>query len=215
MVATLAALAYAKPHRIKNMISTRGASVTAHVQDTSEISPTSKEVKEETVLYKVRFAEGDPVEVSGLLWTRDGKLVYALSTEGALWPSIIEKAYVFGHGGNSYETVSNSVTPHEAMRNILGSVIELRLKEKPRNLTSVLKRANSRPTVADTWKAFVPPNTPTGFKVPGILENHTYAVLGFENGKVSVFDVLDGAVIDVALNTFKQAFESVNQAQLP
>ena len=84
----------------------------------------------ETVLYKVRFAKGDPVEVSGLLWTRGGELEYASSTRGALWPAIFEKAYVVAHGGNSYQTISASVTSHEAMTNMLGEVDESFLAEK-------------------------------------------------------------------------------------
>ena len=98
-------------------------------------------VVKESVLYKVRFAKGDPVEVSGLLWSRGGELEFASSTRDALWPGIFEKAYVVAHGGNSYQTISASLTPHEAMTNMLGPVDELLLAEKPGNLTDLLKRA--------------------------------------------------------------------------
>jgi hypothetical protein len=207
VVATLAALAHAAPDRIIPMITTTSASVTAQVIDTSKTTPSRRPVVEESVLYKVRFAIGDPVEVSGLLWSRGGELEYASSTRDALWPGIYEKAYVVAHGGNSYQTISASVTPHEAMTNMLGPVDELLLAKKPGNLADLLKRAPSRPTIADTWA-----HLPRDLKVPaGIIAFHTYAVLDFRGGNVSVFDPRDGAVISVPLATFKQAFESVVQ----
>ena len=168
---------------------------------------TSRPVVIETVLYKIRFAKGDPVEVSGLLWTRDGEIEYASSTRDALWPGIFEKAYAVAHGGNSYQTITSSVTPHEAMTNMLGDVDESFLAEKPRNLTDLLKRAPSRPTIADTWT-----NLPIKLEVQaGIIGFHTYAVLNFDGSNVGVFDPRDGAVISVSLATFKRAFESVVQ----
>jgi Calpain family cysteine protease len=207
VVATLAALAHAAPDRIIPMLTTTSASVRAQVIDTGHTTPTRRPVVIETVLYKVRFAKGDPVEVSGLLWTRGGELEYASSTRGALWPGLFEKAFVVAHGGNSYQTISASVTPHEAMTNMLGEVNELFLAEKPRNLTGLLKRAPSRPTIADTLT-----NLPLDLKVPaGIIGFHTYAVLNFDGSNVRVFDPLDGAVISVPLDTFKRAFESVVQ----
>jgi hypothetical protein len=207
VVATLAALAHAAPDRIIPMLTTSSATVRAQVIDTGQTSPMTQPVVIETVFYKLRFAKGDPVEVSGLLWTRDGELEYASSTRGALWPAIFEKAYAVAHGGNSYQTISASVTPHEAMTNMLGDVNELVLAEKPSNLTDLLKRAPSRPTIADTWT-----NLPVKLQVPaGIIGFHTYAVLNFEGSRVSVFDPRDGSVILVPLATFKRAFESVVQ----
>ena len=207
VVATLAALAHAAPERIIPMLTTSSATVRAQVIDTGQTSPTARPLVIETVLYKVRFAKGDPVEVSGLLWTRDGELEYASSTRGALWPAIFEKAYAVAHGGNSYQTITASVTPHEAMTNMLGDVDESFLAEKPRNVTGLLKQARSRPTIADTWT-----NLPLDLKVPaGIIGFHTYAVLNFDGSNVSVFDPRDGAVISVSLATFKRAFESVVQ----
>ncbi len=207
VVATLAALAHAAPDRIRQMIATTSAIVRAQVIDTSKTTPSRRQVVEETVLYKVRFAIGDPVEVSGLLWSRGGELEYASSTRDALWPGIIEKGYVVAHGGNSYQTISASLTPHEAMTNMLGPVEELFLADKPRNLTDLLKRAPSRPTIADTWT-----DLPRDLNVPaGIIGFHTYAVLDVRGGNVSVFDPRDGAVVSVPLATFKRAFESVVQ----
>jgi hypothetical protein len=207
VVATLAALAHAAPDRIIPMISTTSAIVRAQVIDTGKTNPTHRLVVKESVLYKVRFAKGDPAEVSGLLWSRGGELEYASSTRDALWPGIFEKAYVVAHGGNSYQTISASLTPHEAMTNMLGPVDELLLAEKPGNLTDLLKRARSRPTIADTWT-----DLPRDLNVPaGIIGFHTYAVLDFRGSNVSVFDPRDGAVISVALANFKRAFESVVQ----
>jgi Calpain family cysteine protease len=207
VVATLAALAHAAPERIIPMLTTTSASVRARVIDTGQTTPTVRPVLIETVLYHVRFAKGDPVEVSGLLWTRGGELEYASSTRGALWPGIFEKAFVVAHGGNSYQTISASLTPHEAMTNMLGEVDELFLAEKPGKLTDLLKRAPSRPTIADTWT-----NLPIKLEVPaGIIGFHTYAVLNFDGSNVRVFDPRDGAVISVPLATFKRAFESVVQ----
>jgi hypothetical protein len=209
VLATLAALAHAARYRVKNMISTRGAKVTAQVTDTSQPTPGNPlTITEETVLYKVRFAKGDPVEVSGLLWTRRGKPEYALSTRDALWPSIIEKGYVVEHGGNSYQRIFGSVTPHEAMTNMLGPVNELLLKNNPGNLIDMLRNAPIKPTIADTWL-----NLPANLKVPaGIIGFHTYAVLNYSKSKgVRVYNVLDGAKPDVPIATFRQAFESVIQ----
>ena len=207
VVATLAALAHAAPDRIIPMLTTSSATVRAQVIDTGQTTATARPVLIETVLYKVRFAKGAPVEVSGLLWTRDSELEYASSTRGALWPGIFEKAFVVAHGGNSYQTISASVTPHEAMTNMLGAVDEVFLAERPGSVTGLLKRAPSRPTIADTWT-----NLPLNLKVPaGIIGFHTYAVLNFDGSNVSVFDPLDGEVIPVPLATFKRAFESVVQ----
>jgi Calpain family cysteine protease len=120
VVATLAALAHAAPDRVRQMITTTSTSVRAQVIDTSKTNPTHRLVVKESVLYKVRFAKGDSAEVSGLLWSRGGELEYASSTRDALWPGIFEKAYVAAHGGNSYQTISASLTPHEAMTDMLG-----------------------------------------------------------------------------------------------
>jgi hypothetical protein len=207
VVATLAALAHARPDRIIPMLTTTSASVRAQVIDTGQTRPTLRALLIETVLYKIRFAKGDPVEVSGLLWTRDGELEYASSTRGALWPGIFEKAYVVAHGGNSYQTISASLTPHEAMTNMLGEVDEVFPAEKPGSLTTLLRRVASRPTIADTWT-----DLPPDLKVPaGIIGFHTYAVLNFDGSDVGVFDPRDGAVILVPLATFKRAFESIVQ----
>ena len=46
--------------------------------------------------------------------------------------AIFEKAYVVAHGGNSYQTISASVTPHEAMTNMLGEVDEVTLGKEAR-----------------------------------------------------------------------------------
>ncbi len=189
------------------MISTRGATVTAEVIDTSIPSPTRRPKVVKTILYKVRFAKGDPVEVSGLLWDRGGTLEYASSTRGALWPSIIEKGYVVEHGGSRYESISKTVTPHEAMTNMLGPVAEFWLKEKPTKLAKALKRAPTRPTIADTWTTL-----PANVNAPaGIIGFHTYAVLDFRRDNVRVFNALDGAIITVPIATFERAFESVVQ----
>jgi len=203
VVATLAALAHAAPDRIIPMITTTSAIVRAQVIDTGETTRTHRLVVKESVLYKVRFAIGDPVEVSGLLWSRGGELEFASSTRDALWPGIFEKAFVVAHGGNSYQTISGSVKPHEAMTNMLGPVDEL----EPGNLKKLLNRARSTPTIAGTWR-----DLPSDLNVPaGIVGFHTYAVLDFRGSNVSVFDPRDGAVISVPLATFQRAFDSVVQ----
>ena len=206
VVATLAAMAHAAPDRAAR-ISTRGAKVAAQVIDTRETIPTRRKQLEDTVLYKVRFAKGDPVEVTGLLWNRGGRLEYALSTQGALWPSILEKAYVVAHGGHSYDRIFATVTPYEAMTNILGPVDELVLASNPKTLESTLRQADKRPTVADTLTTLpAVPGIPAG-----IIAFHTYAVLDLRGNKVEVYNVLDGAHIPVPLKVFEHVFETVVQ----
>jgi Calpain family cysteine protease len=211
VIATLAALAHATPGRISGMVSRQEADVVSHVWDTNNTTLKLKDkLHQSRFLYSVKFAKGDQIRVSGLLWQQRGVIEYGQSARGDLWPSILEKAFVVGHGGESYQTIFGTVTPEEAMTTIVGPVKELMLAESSKGLESMLRNARTKPTIAATLE-----NLPADVKVPaGIIGNHTYAVVSLSSdGKnARVYNALDGATIDVPLATFRKVFETVVQS---
>ena len=209
LIATLAALAYTDPGRIARMVSRKDADVRSNVLDTSQTMPQVylKPPRRSKHLYEVTFADGEAIQVSGLLWQRSDALEFGKSARGDLWPSILEKAFVFGHGANSYGKVFGSLIPYEVMTTVLGPTKEVVLAQ-PKGLESMLQRAKQKATIADTLTVL-----PADVAVPpGILGFHTYAVLGIDkSSRVQVYNPLDGLTIDVPLKTFRQVFESVAQ----
>jgi hypothetical protein len=209
LIATLAALAYADPGRISRMVRRSDADVRSNVIDTSQTLPSVylKPPPKSKHLYEVVFADGEPIQVSGLLWHRNDAIKFGTSARGDLWPSILEKAFVFGHGANSYGAIFGSLIPFDVMTTVLGPTSDIVLA-KPQGLEKMLKRAKQKPTIADTLTVL-----PAEVAVPpGIIGFHTYAVLGIDkSGRVKVYNPLDGATIEVPIKTFRRVFYSVAQ----
>jgi hypothetical protein len=130
-------------------------------------------------------------------------LEYERSERGDLWPSILEKAYVVEHGGNSCGKIFGSLIPFEVMNTVLGpsrEVIARRASEAA--LEEILTKARRKPT-ADTVT-----DIPAQVQAPnGIIDNHTYAVQGMKGQTVQVYNPLDGQMIDISLATLQRAFE--------
>lgn len=210
LIATLAALAHAHPNKVQRMVARRNAEVSARVIDTNQTAHEYHELHYwSPFLFEVVFAAGIPIFVSGYLWHRGGVLEYGRSERGDLWPSILEKAFVVEHGGNSYGKIFGSLIPFEVMNTVLGPSREVIARgASEAALEEILKKASKKPTIADTFT-----NLPPRVRVPnGIIGFHTYAVRGMKGQTVQVYNPLDGQTIDISLATFQRVFETVVQA---
>lgn len=127
--------------------------------------------------------------------TDHGGIHYMFTMNGALWPSIIEKAYAVGRGHNSYQGINADVGLAEAMRDMTGSAEEEHLVVTPnpggppppppitnKQLRTWLGGHSSRPTILGS------PDAPTRTDV---TPNHTFAVIGFNGKNVTVINALE------------------------
>ena len=135
-------------------------------------------------------------------------LHYSFSSDGALWPSLIEKAYVVNKG-NTYQGINGNLSAVEALEALYGPASEVRLKPDLKNQTliGILKKHGQRPTIAGSLE-----NQEQGSPITG---HHAYVVVGFEekDNKVKLYDALSGTTVDQSLADFRHRFGEVVFAQ--
>ncbi|HVG20280.1 MAG TPA: C2 family cysteine protease [Blastocatellia bacterium] len=211
--AALAASAHVNPGAVANMISESRADVFSK-RESDEIFRYWT-----TRVITVRF-RSDLVMVSSLLYQsgEPSSLIYASSPEPICWLSYIEKAYATLRGGNSYNGLNNLTHPKKVMEDVVGMPENIDLKQKlvfsarsyedyqpftDKGLHQILAEAAKCPTIAISSKS--------DNIVPGIVGNHSYAILGFSDGKVHIYnphgqDATARADVKLPLDKFKRAF---------
>ncbi|MEM6544456.1 MAG: hypothetical protein AAF680_06115 [Pseudomonadota bacterium] len=131
------------------------------------------------------------VPVTGVLFVdlRFNVIHYMRGSGGALWPSLIEKAYAVGRGQNTYQGLEATVGLAEAMRDMTGFAEEEHLVNGPgdtlpeittKRLNTWLSQHDNRPIILGS-----PPNAPL------VTGNHTFAVIGKTKTTVTVIDALE------------------------
>jgi hypothetical protein len=173
-----------------------------------------------------KIVEGNSVHVSRALYYQvdlGDELFYASSSRGALWPSLIEKAYAIGRGNNSYEGLDRFLYPHlveafdggadvpvgldplDVLKDVADTQSEARAiggLGKPA-LRAILGQHGSRPTVADTRD---------DFEAQGLLiPDHTFAIVGFSKptDTVTLFNAAGGITQQIDLALFRDRFDNV------
>jgi hypothetical protein len=131
------------------------------------------------------------VPVTGVLFVdlRFSQIHYMRGSGGALWPSLIEKAYAVGRGQNTYQGLEGTVGLAEAMRDMTGAAEEEHLVNGPgdtlpeittKRLNTWLSQHDNRPIILGS-----PPDSPL------VTGNHTFAVIGKTRTTVTVIDALE------------------------
>ncbi|MEM6343536.1 MAG: hypothetical protein AAF927_06630 [Bacteroidota bacterium] len=153
------------------------------------------------------------VPVSSVLFVdlRFNEIHYMKSASGALWPSIIEKAYAVGRGQNTYQGLEGSIGLAEVMRDLTGSAEEEHLVNGPddtlpeitdKKLKSWLSQHTQRPIILGS--------PPTATLVTG---NHTFAVIGKTKTTVKVIDALESdpasREIEVPMANIRENFHEI------
>ena len=181
--------------------------------------------------YQIRFRRRNAqlVCVTTRFYQRGGQIVYAHSRNNVIWPNLLEKAYAVFAGGNSYSGLAsgqrqlgNPPTVIEVMQDFVGNfhwsahtdaqnvtqpLSGLSTAER-RRLVRALQQAGDHPTIASSLGANVPAAT-------NVVANHGYAILGFNNGEVSLRNPWNnpsrpgGAQFRLSLNQFLSAFQMV------
>jgi Calpain family cysteine protease len=131
------------------------------------------------------------------------RLHYSRSEDGALWPGLIEKAYVVSQG-NTYQSINGSFSAVKALEALHGPASEVRLKPDLKNntLIGILKKHDQRPTIAGSLE---------DQEDATITGHHAYAVVDFEEKakKVKLYDALDGKTVELSLDDFRRRFGEV------
>ena len=182
--------------------------------------------------YEVVFpGRGTPTRITPFVYFNDQQVQYASMPGGAGWPSYIEKAYaVFksggGRGGSGGDytrlalgmTIGGPPTLNDVMRDLIGGFDVLDLPGDQffdsrgnvraavaGDIQAMAARAGGRPTVG--------PSIANGAERFGIVSNHGYAVLGYQNG-VRLRNPWGGAgaTSTISVATFRQAFQGIWQA---
>ncbi len=123
-------------------------------------------------------------KVSGALLfdIKRDEIFYAVGLGGSLWPSIAEKAYIQMMAFNSYESLNHSLDVGMVMLHMTGEEHMHILSDLTnRELKTLIKTNKVRPTVIVS--KLRPPSE-------NVLENHTYAVIGFKEDMVHLVDAL-------------------------
>lgn len=131
------------------------------------------------------------------------RLHYARSEDRALWPSLIEKAYVVNKG-NTYQGINGNLSAVAALEALHGPATEVPLPGlKDKTLIEILKKHGVRPTIAGSLET-----QPQGST---ITANHAYVVVGYEekDKKVKLFDALSGVPVEQSLADFRSCFGEV------
>lgn len=141
--------------------------------------------------------------------TDNDTLHYSRSTAGALWPSLIEKAYVVNQG-NTYQAINGNLSAVEALEALHGPASEISLKPSLKNTTliGILKKHGERPTIAGSLE-----NQEEGSPITG---HHAYVVVGFTTegeDKVTLYDALSGKTVELSLADFRSSFGEVVYAK--
>lgn len=161
----------------------------------------SLEKDETQTLFEVQFPGNKKTEVTNFFWSNAAsEIEYGRSSAGALWVSIIEKAFVVLKAGASYETLSDAnkgPSANDTVEFVTGSVhVDEPGKLSDPVLTTLLSNARTIPMIA---RRANPVNTFA----------HSYAVLGISQGKVQLYDALQQKTTQPTLAKFKQDYDFV------
>ncbi|MBE9111197.1 hypothetical protein IQ273_17465 [Nodosilinea sp. LEGE 07298] len=164
--------------------------IAVRFQRTFLVQALSTDALEAARLHK-RFNAPGSVPITGVLFVdlRFNAIHHMRGSNGALWPSLIEKAYAVGRGQNTYQGLESTVGLAEAMRDMTGFAEEEHLVNvpgdtlpeiAPERLNTWLSQHGRRPIILGS-----PPNAPF------VTGNHTFAVIGKTKTTVTVIDALE------------------------
>lgn len=181
--------------------------------------------------FNVSFRDGRSENVTDLFYVHKCRvarctppidLFYAKSTRDRLWISIIEKAYAKHIGGTSegYRSLEH-LNLGDVMKDFCGIEYAIDIQKRivlknnlqanasfDDTLKQVLRNASKNPTTAAT-PDHLQENLINELK---LLQDHAYAVLGFNSSNVLLYDAYRGDRLSISYNRFKEAFKGVISA---
>ncbi|MEM9945503.1 MAG: hypothetical protein AAF810_05495 [Cyanobacteria bacterium P01_D01_bin.36] len=137
-----------------------------------------------------RLDASGAVPVTSVLFVnlRSSAIHYMRSSVGALWPSLIEKAYVVGRGQNTYQGLQATVGLAEAMRDMTGGAEEEHLVNGPEDTSPEINTKRLNTWLSQHKKRPIILGSP--LNAPLVTGNHTFAVIGKTKTTVTVIDAL-------------------------
>jgi len=203
--AFLAAMVHTKTFSNKIKISETKQKVKSTYSDKEaypDSNKTSDLEKDETNrFFTVEFPGSQSAEVTDFLWSdKFSTITYAHSSKAALWVSLVEKAFVRRWVTGGYETLADANTGPDAntvIERLFGSADAVEVQTlQDAELIALLTKAKTVPTIARS-------------KADDANLAHAYTVLGMDNGKIKLFNAINGKTDERTLANFKTRFDYI------